>query len=245
MKLTVIGCWHGFPKEGQATSGYLLEQDGFRLLIDCGSGVVSHLQKYCAVEDLDAVILSHYHHDHVADIGVLQYARLFSTKLGKTNKVLPIYGHQLDEEKYKTLSYEPYVISIPYEMDTPINIGPFHFSFIKTNHPAPCAAMRINNGTHTVVYTADTAFFPELVRFASDCDVLLTECSFFAEQSSPPGGHMNTTEVGILGTQARVKSLLLCHLPHFGDLNQLKREVETYYKRDVKLATLGYNFELN
>lgn len=83
MKLTVIGCYGGFPAAGEATSGYLFESNGFRLLVDCGSGVLSKLQQYIDIEELDAVLLSHYHHDHIADIGPLQYAKLVGYHLGK------------------------------------------------------------------------------------------------------------------------------------------------------------------
>lgn len=76
MKVTVIGYWGGFPAANEATSGYLFEHEGFRMLVDCGSGVLAKLQNYVSVEKLDAVVVSHYHHDHVADIGPLQYARL-------------------------------------------------------------------------------------------------------------------------------------------------------------------------
>ena len=49
MKMTVVGFWGGFPEAGEATSGYLFEHDGFRLLVDCGSGVLAQLQKYNTV----------------------------------------------------------------------------------------------------------------------------------------------------------------------------------------------------
>src|SRR5690625_7749578 len=76
MELIVIGYWGGYPAENGATSAYMIKKDGFNLVIDMGSGALSKLQKYINVEQIDAVLLSHYHHDHVADIGVLQYARL-------------------------------------------------------------------------------------------------------------------------------------------------------------------------
>ncbi|BDP76609.1 hypothetical protein EfmAA242_08370 [Enterococcus faecium] len=51
----------------------MLQSDGFNLLIDAGSATLIKLQEHLDPLDLDAVILSHYHHDHIADLGVLQY----------------------------------------------------------------------------------------------------------------------------------------------------------------------------
>ena len=38
MKLTVLGCYGPYPPAGGACSGYLLEEGGTRVLIDCGNG---------------------------------------------------------------------------------------------------------------------------------------------------------------------------------------------------------------
>src|SRR5690625_5233608 len=81
MKITVIGHWGGYPAPNGATSSYMIEKDGFTLVVDLGSGALSKLQDYKHVNDIDAVILSHYHHDHVADVGVLQYARVVQSYL--------------------------------------------------------------------------------------------------------------------------------------------------------------------
>lgn len=96
MKVTIIGCWGGYPKVNEASSGYLFEEDGFKLLVDCGSGVLSKLQQHVVPEELNAVLLSHYHADHIADIGVLQHALLIQKDLGKEVTTLPIYGHNED-----------------------------------------------------------------------------------------------------------------------------------------------------
>lgn len=75
MKLTVLGCLGAYPYKGEGTSSYLLESEGFHLLIDAGSTTLVRLENYLDPLKLDAVILSHYHHDHIADLGVLQYYR--------------------------------------------------------------------------------------------------------------------------------------------------------------------------
>ena len=74
MKLTTLGCWGAYPyKDGGTTSYLVTSEDGFQLLMDCGSRAVTELEKEISPLDLDAVIISHYHPDHVADLGVLRH----------------------------------------------------------------------------------------------------------------------------------------------------------------------------
>ena len=73
MELTVLGKYGPFPKEGGATSSYLLKVDGKVILIDCGAGSVSRLLKHARIEDIDVIIVSHFHFDHSSDLGVLIY----------------------------------------------------------------------------------------------------------------------------------------------------------------------------
>ncbi|GAJ25934.1 metal-dependent hydrolase [Liquorilactobacillus sucicola DSM 21376 = JCM 15457] len=73
MKITILGFFGGYPYDGKATSSYLLQSDGYNLLLDCGSGALLNLEKELDPLQLNAVLLSHYHQDHIADIGVLQY----------------------------------------------------------------------------------------------------------------------------------------------------------------------------
>lgn len=92
MKLTVLGCLGAYPYKNQGTTGYLLQSDGFNLLIDAGSATLIKLQEHLDPLDLDAVILSHYHHDHIADLGVLQYYWQLHPKRNPET-LLSIYGH--------------------------------------------------------------------------------------------------------------------------------------------------------
>jgi len=69
MKLTVVGHWGAYPGPGGASSGYLLEENNESLLLDCGSGVLAKLYEYTDISQLNNVVLSHYHSDHIASIG--------------------------------------------------------------------------------------------------------------------------------------------------------------------------------
>lgn len=235
MKITVIGYWGAYPEANGATSSYLLEKDGFTCLIDCGSGTLSRLQNVLKPTELDAVILSHYHHDHFADVGPLQYAFLIYNKLHHTNERLAIYGHQDDLNSFQKLTHQ-YTDGQAYAPHIGLDLGPFHFQFLKTKHPVPCYAMRITDGDHTIVYTADTSYFEELVPFANRADLLIAESSFYKGMNGKKAGHMNSSECGQLARDAGVKELWLSHLPHFGDLQDLKREAAEFFPGSIQLA---------
>ncbi|MGG4490447.1 MBL fold metallo-hydrolase [Metabacillus idriensis] len=239
MKVTVVGFWGGYPAVNEASSGYLFESAGFRLLVDCGSAVLSQLQNYVKPEDLDAVILSHYHHDHISDVGPLQFARLIAKYLNKSSRALPIYGHAADQPEFARLTYKDVTIGKAYNPNEQLQIGPFTIRFLKTKHPADCFAMRISDGAAEVVYTADSSFIEEFIPFSKQADLLLCECNFYGEMDGSGAGHMNSYDAAKLANLASVKELMLTHLPHFGNHQQLLSEAQTIYQGPVRLAASG------
>ncbi|MBS4188793.1 MBL fold metallo-hydrolase [Bacillus sp. FJAT-49705] len=244
MKLTVIGCWGGFPKPDEASSGYLLEHNGYRLLIDFGSGVLSKMQKILQPEEIDAVIVSHYHPDHIADIGVLQHARLIQGILGKEIESLPIYGHSQDEIEFSKLSYKNITKGMAYQPDQTLTIGPFEVQFLQTDHPVPCYAMRIEAEGKSIVYTSDTSYKEEFIPFSEGTDLLVCECNFYGNQNGKSVGHMTSFDAGKLANKAKVKHMLLTHLPHFGSIEQLKEEASQVYNGPISIASFQWSITL-
>ncbi|MFD2130098.1 MBL fold metallo-hydrolase [Pseudogracilibacillus auburnensis] len=238
MKLTVIGYWGGYPAKDEASSMYIVEKDDFMLVLDVGSGGLAKFQKYNNVTDIDAVLLSHYHADHIADVGVLQHAYLVQSYLTGVKKTLPIYGHKEDEEQFDQLNHD-YTEARQYEPNHTLKIGPFFIRFLKTNHSVPCYGMRITDGASTIVYTADSAYQEEWIKFSQHADFLLADCNFYANQDGTKAGHMTSKEVGIIAEQAAVKELILTHLPHYGDHKQLVEEARKEFTGKVTLASEG------
>jgi ribonuclease BN (tRNA processing enzyme) len=236
MKLTVIGFWGGYPKKNAASSGYLLEHEGFQLLIDCGSGILSKLQNILQPEELDAVLVSHYHPDHIADIGVLQHARLIQGFLGKKFPILPIYGHPFDQNEFTKLTYKQITKGFAYKPNEVLSVGPFQVTLLKTDHPVPCFAMRIEAGGKAIVYTADSSYKEAFIEFSRNADVLLCECNFYGHQNGKQAGHMNSIEAGQFAQKAGVKQLILTHLPHYGTLAKLITEASSEYTGIIMLA---------
>ena len=243
MKITIIGWWGAYPNAGEATSGYLLETKGFSVLLDCGSGVLAQLQKFIKLQDIDAVVLSHYHSDHVADIGCLQYAARILMDLGQRKQPLKIYGHA-EDENFAALNYLQY--STGHAIDTRANLqlGPLSFSFCRNIHPDPCFSMRIEEDGQVLAYISDTGYMDDHVDFARKADLLLCESSLYDEYRGRIPGHMTAGEAGRIAEAAGAGHLVLTHLPHFGNHSLLVEQAGKQFKGTVELATTGKSWQL-
>ena len=233
MELTVLGCYGGYPANGIGTSSYLLTSGDYHLLLDCGSGALMALEKVLDPFQLDAVLLTHYHHDHTADVGVLQY--LWQLKAGKRREAtLPIYGHAADPLNFGSLTWPNSTTGVAYDPAKSLDLGPFQIDFLTTEHPVPAYAPRITERStgHTLAFTADTREFAGLVPWAEGADCLLADTNFFADHEGP-AWHLTSTQSGNLAKAAHVNQLLLTHLPQVGDLDVLRHEATSAAGNDV------------
>src|SRR5699024_3737575 len=232
VKLTIIGYWGGYPAANSASSAYLLEKDGSRLMLDFGSGTLAKLQEYLNVTDIDSVLVSHYHSDHIADIGVLQHAIYVENLLANTEKTITIYGHTENEYEFAKFDHD-FTKAVPYDPNEVLKMGPFFIRFLKTRHSVPCYGMRITDGNRPIVYTADSAYQAEWIKFSRAAHLLLADTNFYADQDGSEAGHMTSEEVASIAVQAEVKELILTHLPHYGDHEQLLTEAKKVFRGNI------------
>ncbi len=72
MKLTILGTAPGKSILGKSHTSYLLEDDEKKFLIDCGEGTTQKLlEKNLAGDELDLIIISHFHPDHITGLFIL------------------------------------------------------------------------------------------------------------------------------------------------------------------------------
>ncbi len=239
MELTVLGGWGAFPEANDACSGYLLKSKGRNILLDCGPGVLSSLANHIKFEELDAVVLSHYHADHMSDIYSLQYALDIMIKIGKRKTPLYIYANNI-EDKFHKLDYREACRAIPVRDGDVVDIFGISFHFFKTKHQKTCYAMRIEAEGKVIVYTADTGWIEGLIDFSVRADLLICESSLFNQQKGLNEGHLTAGEAGKIALQSEANLLLMTHFPHEGDLNKLREEAENEFDKDkILIARKG------
>ncbi|CAH1227960.1 hypothetical protein PAECIP111891_06215 [Paenibacillus allorhizoplanae] len=239
MKVRVIGRWGAYPKRGEATAGFLLEVGNHKILLDCGSGVLSVLQNYIELHELTAVFVSHNHFDHMADLGSLQYACLIDMDLKQRDTPLRLLVAKDSKDEW-AIPVLKGTIEQEINQDTIVTFEDgLTLTFFRTDHDVFCLGVKISYQGKNLVYTADTRYDESLVPYLRDADLLLTEASFYANFDAARYGHMTSTEAGLLASKAGVKKLLLTHLPHFGEIQVLREEAALMFSGEVVLADLG------
>jgi ribonuclease BN (tRNA processing enzyme) len=213
VKLTVIGGSGGYPGRGQPCSGYLVEADGFALLIDPGYGVAMALTTDDA-PTFDAVLISHAHPDHCADLNPILRARAWAdVPLGP----MPVYAPTgaldavmaLDRAEVLDGSYEIRQL----EAGDELTLGPFEVRTALLPHPRPNLGFRISAGGQSLTYTGDCGPSDSLVELARGTDLFLAEASYAETVPEEIVGALSSAaDVGREAAAAGVGVLVLTHL---------------------------------
>ena len=247
MQLTVLGCSGTFPSAESPCSSYLLEHDGFRLLIDAGNGSIGALQRHAGLLDIDAVILSHLHADHCVDLVAYSYARRFHPARPAP---LPVYGPTGTQDRLCQVFDQPPSDGLEGVYDfrtvTPgaLEIGPFTLGLEQTNHPIECYAMRIEADGRVLTYSADTAESEAVIHAARDADLFLCEATWLDGPDYPPNVHMRASGAGDHATKAGVDRLLLIHtIAYLDDMRALAEAAESF-SGPVSLAQAGTTYQV-
>jgi len=201
------------------------------------------LQQYIPLELIDAVVLSHYHWDHVADLGCLQYASRVLMDLGKRQKPLQIYGHAEDSH-FTRLDYLDFAQGHVIDTRRQLNLGPLTFTFGRNIHPDTAFSMRIEQDQRVLAYVTDTEWRDDLIKIARRADLLICESSLYDEFIGKIPGHLTAGEAGRVAAEAGAKHLVLNHLPHYGDHHILLEQARQRFDGKIELAAAGKSWQL-
>ena len=254
MKLTVVGCSGSFPSAESACSSYLVEADGYRLLLDMGNGALGELQRHCGLYDLDAIVLSHLHADHCIDMCGYFVARYYRHEGGRCEPI-PVYGPQGTERRLNAAygdTPSDSAMSEVFDFRTltarrHLRAGPL-LGVARRRWRTRSRRMPSASCTRTAAAPSSTRVTPDrasaLGDLARHADLFLCEASFTHGKEAIPDLHLNGREAGECAQAAGVGRLVLTHVPPWTDAKVNLRDAKDVFEGPVELARPGAVYEL-
>ena len=243
----MLGCAGTFPSAESGCSAYLVEQDGFRLLLDAGNGAIGAMQRHIGIFDLDAVLLSHLHADHCIDLVAYSYARRYHPQAPPR---LVVHGPRGTSERLSQVFDTPPSDGLHdvYDFRTTApgrtTIGPFDVTLTRTAHPVECYAITVEAGGRRITYSADTGPCEDVARAAAGSDVFLCEATWLEGSAHPPNLHLTAREAGEHAARAGVGMLSLIHTTAYMDQEAYAVQAAETWSGPLERAAPGTTYDL-
>lgn len=245
MKITILGNSGPYPRAGGACSGYLLETKNHKILIDCGNGTLSRLLGIIgSLNELDAIILSHLHSDHISDIMVMRYALGINQENGTITRSIPLYAPKDPEDTYTKLQFKNAFIQEELMENSILTFGDMRITFKLMSHPVKTYSVIAQENDKKFVYSSDTNYCDAINEISKNSDLFLCECNLLEKDRTEDAYHLSAKQVGEISSKAGVKKLLLTHLWPEYDINDLLNEAKAYFDGEVEIATELKSYEI-
>ncbi|MCB0863199.1 MAG: MBL fold metallo-hydrolase [Solirubrobacterales bacterium] len=263
MKLTVLGKSPAWQDAGGACSGYLVTEGDTTLLLDCGNGVFGKLRQYIDYVDVDAIVISHHHVDHIIDLIPYGFALKFAPRQQPVpvdrwpgtdsparpqlfvppgaieffNRVSDAWGTgNLFDDAFETTEYDP---------EDKLEIGPFSIGFTEVPHYITTYAMDLTGPTGSrITYGADCCPNPALVELAQGTDLLIAESTLPRPERIGMRGHLTPSEAGEHAKLAGARELILTHISDELDPDWAVAEASSVFEGPVRVAREGLEVEV-
>jgi ribonuclease BN (tRNA processing enzyme) len=222
VRLTVIGSSPAWPNPGGAHSGYVVEADGCRVLLDCGPGVLGRLREAEKWPSVDAIAITHFHLDHWGDLVPWVWGTFYLATNGPVKR--PALWVQPGGRDYLTAlgerlgfpdMFERTFDLAEYEPDTPFRTGELKVLPIRVPHyTLQTYAFRVQSNGAVLAYSGDSAPSDDLVRAARDADLFVCEATLLhGDLDGQPRGHLSLHECLEAYEASGAKRLLVTHRP--------------------------------
>lgn len=248
--LTILGSGTLVPDARHHSAAHHLHLDGASVLLDCGPGTVHGFARYgLRWQELTHVAISHFHTDHIGDLGALMFAfkhglgsprvepltlvgpRGFSRLLGRLASALG--GHVLDP------GFEVRVVETRPEVPFEEASAGFTLTCHRTPHTPESVAYRLEGTWGSVGYTGDTGPSGEVGAFTAGTDVLIAECTLPDVSAIDMDTHLSPTSLAAIAGRARPRLLVVVHVGPRHSPEAAADRIRALYEGDVVPAVDG------
>jgi len=194
------------------------------------------------MERLSSVFISHCHADHVSDL----IPFLWTVQIdGRKNplKVIGPPGFEMIFQKLCECTNTPDTFfTFPLTVtELPFGKSLDNIQTCRTNHSIPTLAFKVRSGGQSICYTADTTYSTEVVKLASDVDLLVHEATFLEDQApiAELTRHSTARMAGRTGKEANARGLALFHIPPPNEHREaeFRKQASEVFGRNVVVGT--------
>jgi len=223
LHVTVLGTGDAFASRGRFQSGYMVEANGYRILMEAGPTAICAMKRLnFAPADIDLILISHLHGDHFAGLPFLLLDYVWE-KPRRTN--LTIAGPKRLEERtwrlFRTMFPRPSgavekiarkLKFVVIEPGCDVKFGKARVSAIRTPHMKQdvSLALKVALDGKTMVFSGDSGWTEDLVAFSAGADLFLCECTYF--DSAQLDFHMNYPQLAANRGRFDVGRFVLTHI---------------------------------
>lgn len=251
MRMTIIGCGTAVPDPERVASGYLLETDDVRILLDCGPGVVHGLARARADwAGIDVLALTHFHNDHIGDIPALFFAWKYGTR-PRRSRPLTLIGPPgtaalvagLPEALGAHVRDPGFAVRIREVVGgETLSFGTTKLRVRRTRHAQASVAWRVEAEGHSVGYTGDTGPDDPLADFMYGVDVLICDCS--VPDDEPMSGHLTPASAAAFAGRAQPGLFVPTHAYPQLDRDTLAARIGDHWPGQIRPAFDGMVVDL-
>ncbi len=256
----MLGKSPSWQDAGGACSGYLVEEGGTCILVDCGSGVFAELRRVRPYVDVDAIVVSHMHADHFLDLVPFACALSYSPR----QLPFPVAGWPGTDKPARPQLWLPpgasellHAVAVAgsqpglfddafttreYDIDEPLELGSLRARFQPVPHYVPCNAIELVPvaGGRRFTFGADHGPTDVLREFAFRTDLLMLEASLpFPIPDDDSRGHLTATEAGEHAAACEAARLVLTHITDELDHDAALADAARAYHGPIEIARTG------
>ena len=252
MRITVLGKSPAWQDADGACSGYLVQGGGRTVLLDCGPGVFAKLRTRVPYEQVDAVVISHLHADHVMDLVPFASGIRYRPWEGAPPRP-KLYAPPGAPEAFARLceggSMSADHIELAFDLQlydpaAPLAIGGLDVRFQPVPHYIPANAVEFAEAGARFTFGADCGPSEALTRFAADTDLMMVEATLLEPEPPEDRGHLTPFEAGEHAERARAKRLVLTHFAAEAGADWVCSEASRAYGGPVTAADEGAVYEV-
>lgn len=233
LKFSFLGINGSVQETDSGNTSLLIQGKEGCFVVDVACGLAKIVEA-----DIDAVILTHEHIDHIYGLPSLLHQLWISGR----NRALDIYLPEgmvalvndlidLFELRQKKNMFEINILT-----EQVFSIGTMKVTSFPTDHTDISVGIVVEDGKDKLIFTSDTRPIEEILPCMENAQVLIHEASGLSKDQAQvlKSGHSSGADAGQLAKRLKVEKLYLCHLPKGQDKKAaILEEAQGYFEKTV------------